>query len=679
MRNSYCSLFFGLLALFVFAIPSYSQEGQYDEYFGMSLEELMNIEVSVASKSSESIINSPSSVYIFTAAEIENMGVTSVEELLNYVPGYFTGFDIEQGKAFRVGARGRSTALSESILFLVNGHRINDLYTGGVSIINRLIPVENIKQIEVIRGPGSSLYGSNAFLGVVNIITKENANDVQLSYGSFRDLTAAGNFAKNVGPVDFNGFINGFSNDGYEFVNFEDLRGGVEDMRDPEKGFDVMLAAKYRGLKLETRHHEREFKGFYGLGGVADFNNNEQTAQSMLNVSYDVTVNSKFGLNIKSGYRAETWKTKAVVFPIGFDPGLGFGVMTEDFFAGPFMKSSAFNFSTDLSYKVSYKNEVHAGISYERAGISRAISLTTHDIQSMFCVDCTEPPEYFGGIREYNVPFNNTDSKRDVFGVFVQDRHIFNDNLRITFGARIDSYSDFGLSINPRSAIIYNTPFQSTLKLMYGKAFRAPNYLELYDQYNHVDFGNTALEAEEVQTFEVAYIQNLSKLSVTSTYFRNIINNLIFLDQAATRIVAENNPLQAPSFYNLQEDINTSGIEVAAIFKPVDALSITVTHSHLMEDYTFMPENTGSARINYKFGLFNLNVNGIYHGKIKEVSNQGDYTVINAKLSMTADNVTIFGRVNNIADNNYRTPTTLSDQGVINRGRILTLGMKLKL
>jgi len=660
--------YFSILSFLIFSLPLYGQEDESEKLFELTLEELRNVQISVASKGNESIINSPSSVYVFTSAEIGRMGVTSVEELLNFVPGYFTGLDIEQGKAFRIGARGRSTALSESILFLINGHRINDLYTGGVSIINRLIPVENIRQMEVIRGPGSSLYGSNAFLGVVNIVTKEKANDIRVSYGSFNSIAAAGNFSTKAGKSDIYGFIKGFSNNGYEFDGFEDLLGRTTDMTDPEKGVDIMIGAELKNLKLELRHHEREFKGFYGLGGVADFNNNEQTSQSMINLSYKLEASDNLDFNIKTGYRLENWKTKAVILPTGFD--VGSGPLTADFFAGPFMKSKAFTFSTDARYKISSKNELLAGVSYENAGINKAVSLATHDFITF---------DYFGGIREYPLPFNNTSDKRNILGVFIQDRHIINDNLRVTLGARLDSYNDFGSSINPRGAIVYSTPFKSTIKAMYGRAFRAPNYLELYDQNNPVDYGNTELEAEDIQTLEIAYMQNLSIFTGTLTYFNNTINNLIFLDPTAPPVSAPNNPLLVPSFYNLEEEINTSGIELSLIFKPVEPLSIVTTYTQLMDDYTYMPENMASARINYRFGIFNLNVNGLYHGEINEVSNQSSYTVINGKLSMKVDNLTIFSRVSNISDDLYRTPTTFSDAGVVNRGRILTFGVKLEL
>lgn len=654
-----CSLMFLSLGT-----VSQAQEEDLDQYFEMSLDELINLEISVASKTAEAYINSPSSVYVFTAPEIERMGVRSVEELLNYVPGYFTGVDIEQGKAYRIGARGRSTALSESVLFLVNGNRLNDLYTGGVSIINRLIPVENIKQIEVIRGPGSSLYGSNAFLGVVNIVTKENVNDIQLSYGNFHSVSVAGNFSKSYENIDINAFVKGFSNDGYEFNDFTDLVGRTSDMTDQERGFDAMLGVNYKGLKVEMRHHEREFRGFYGLGGVADFNNSEESFQTMLNFSYRLAVTEKLKFNFKVGRRVETWKTKAVIFPAGYDG------WTEDFFAGPFMKSSANSLNVDAAYLLADKNELLTGLSYEQAGISKAVSLTTHDY-----VDFS----YFGGIREYELPFNNTDDRRNVWGFFIQDKHSFNDHLKLTFGVRLDNYSDFGTSLNPRGAIIYNAPWKGILKLMYGQAFRAPNYLELYDQNNPVDYGNTTLDAEEIKTMEVAYTQNFTIFSATATYFRNTIENLIFLNPDAPPVRAENNPLLAPAFYNLPGSINTSGVEVGVTYRPSEKFTFTGTFTELMDDFTYMPKRMISVRTNVKFWKLNLNINGIYHGEISEVPDQSGYVVLNTRLHVKFDDLTFFGRVNNLTDELYRTPTTLSDAGVVNRGRLLSFGVKINL
>lgn len=142
-----------LYLIFITAIsssPVYSLED--DNLLEMSLEDLMNVEVSVASKSKESLSDAPSSVTVLTGTEIRNMGLHTLEDVLNYVPGFQTTRDIEQGTATRISSRGRASALSESILFLLNGQRLNDLYTGGVSILNRLIAVDNIKQVEIIRG-----------------------------------------------------------------------------------------------------------------------------------------------------------------------------------------------------------------------------------------------------------------------------------------------------------------------------------------------------------------------------------------------------------------------------------------------------------------------------------------------------------------------------------------------
>ncbi|WP_255702573.1 TonB-dependent receptor [Fulvivirga ulvae] len=86
-----------------------------------------------------------------------------------------------------------------------------------------------------------------------------------------------------------------------------------------------------------------------------------------------------------------------------------------------------------------------------------------------------------------------------------------------------------------------------------------------------------------------------------------------------------------------------------------------------------------SVRTNFKFWKLNLNINGIYHGDIREVPDQSGYVVLNTRLHVKFDDLTFFGSVNNLTDELYRTPTTLSDVGVVNRGRLLSFGLKINL
>ena len=135
---------------------SQSTESEEDvtDVESFSLKDLLDTPITIASKSEERAVDAPSSVTVFTRKDIRDMGVTALGELLNYAPGFVVSREVEQGTASRISARGRSTTLSESVLVLMNGQRINDLYTGGVSVINRLMAVDHIKQVEIIRDPG---------------------------------------------------------------------------------------------------------------------------------------------------------------------------------------------------------------------------------------------------------------------------------------------------------------------------------------------------------------------------------------------------------------------------------------------------------------------------------------------------------------------------------------------
>jgi len=244
----------------------------FKDFSEISLEELLSTNVTVASKTVEKPEEAPSSVTVFTQTDIRNMGITSLQELLNFVPGFQTTRDVEQGRADRIVARGRGTALSESVLFLINGQRINDLYTGGASLLNRDIAVENIKQVEVIRGPGSALYGSNAFLGVVNITTVDDCNDVIADIGSIAQRRLAINYSQEVkNKVTISAFLKDFSDNGYTFNNVTDVYGQTSDTRDPRQGTDMFVTLKYNNrLTIHGRHTERRLENFMVFGILSE-------------------------------------------------------------------------------------------------------------------------------------------------------------------------------------------------------------------------------------------------------------------------------------------------------------------------------------------------------------------------------------------------------------------------
>ena len=161
---------------------SFSQS--FDDLLQLSLDDLLKIKVSIASKHNESILLSSSSVTVFTRAEIKHLGISTFTELLTLVPGFFSMMDpVESNESFLV-MRGHAQKYSNTILFLLDGQRMNEDYTGGFNYITRYFRMEHVERVEIIRGPGSSLYGSNAFTGIINIITK-HTNKLSASIGEF--------------------------------------------------------------------------------------------------------------------------------------------------------------------------------------------------------------------------------------------------------------------------------------------------------------------------------------------------------------------------------------------------------------------------------------------------------------------------------------------------------------
>lgn len=632
----------------------------------ISLEDLLNTEITVASKSKESLNDAPSSVSVFTADEIRNMGITHIQELLNYVPGFQATRDIEQGTASRVSARGRSTALSESVLFLVDGQRINDLYTGGISIINRLIPVENIKQVEIIRGPGSALYGSNAFLGVVNIVTLDNANNINVQTGSQDSKSIAVNLSKTFSPsFSAAAFLKTFRDDGYTFKTVEDIYGTIGETRDPVKGTDAYLTLKFKKFTLNARYLDRTLADFLTFGNLANRSNREETTQGSISLGYEGAY-KKLEFKLGARYVFDRWNTLSQLIPAGFELAPGFA-LSEPFIGGPYLESYLIGANADFTFKFSRSNTLSAGVSFIKTGIERVENRMTHH---PITLDYQGPVTIFSGDLSFN-----REETRYILGIYVQDKHKFSKRLSLTAGIRFDRYNDFGSSINPRAALIYNVPWDATIKLMYGSAFRAPNFLELYDKNNPVDFGNEDLEPEKVQTIEAAYIQKIKSLNaqLAVTFFYNKIKDLIILGDP---VVHPENPQGAPRFQNAGE-LETKGLELELKAVPSRGFTIIASFTRFFdgEDLLVSP-NSGSLILNFGHKGYNFNINGIFRDKIAVIPGQGSYALINAAIMVPVNQyLKLSASIKNIFDEDYRTVTLVLPGGVPNRGRTFSLGL----
>lgn len=151
--------------------PVDADTGSADDIFALGLEDLMNTRVVTASKSKERAFNVPAAISVITNEDLRRSGVTSVAEALRMVPGVHVA-QYASG-AWSVGARGFGDQFSNKLLVMVDGRSVYTPTFSGVYWENLNMPMEDIDRIEVIRGPGATIWGANAVNGVINIVTKE--------------------------------------------------------------------------------------------------------------------------------------------------------------------------------------------------------------------------------------------------------------------------------------------------------------------------------------------------------------------------------------------------------------------------------------------------------------------------------------------------------------------------
>ena len=654
----------------------------------MSLEDLLNIKVSVASKTEQSIGDAPSSVTVITREEMLNMGLTCVEDVLNYIPGFVVNREISSDIKKYISVRG---GRFYDVLFLYNGQRISSEYQGGYSNGTQYIPVENIKQIEVIRGPGSALYGSNAFLGVVNIVTVDDVNDVYVAAGDLERKEASINISKEIDDLKIAAFVKGFSDIGEKYSDLMDSWGIESDTRDPIKGFNASMTLKFKDFTLDMRHNETENADFIMWESLGNGINSVKQAQSHINLKYTHAFNDRLDMDASTGYMYDRWDAVFTQIPLGMvpiawdedtqSPMLNYATLA----GGPYLTMAAGNVNLDFRFEVMDTNHLIFGVSSLYAKIIECSN------QGYWNYGGGPDHEYFGTLNpDVDGMEFNYEEHRTVIGVYIQDQQQIGESLTLTAGLRYDDYSDFGSSVNPRAAAVYSTPFQSKIKLMYGEAFRAPNFSELYDRNNPTYEGDPDLDAEKVKTFEVAYLQNFSFMQAGLTFFHSEVSDMIDL------VDVEGAPLQT---YDNLSDAKTKGLEFELKCSPVKELLLGVTYLHFLDpdkDVLFVPANSGSVNINYHTGPINWNINGLYRESHKLVPTQDDYWVFNTALYVKlADNLRLKGVIYNLADEEYYTfdrlltrkgteaatgaPIGFDEEGIINRGRTFTIGIECQL
>ncbi len=476
--------------------------------------------VTTATKTQEDITKSGSAVTVITDQDLEYMGARNLMDALKRVPGL--GISISNIGTPIIEVRGVKTDFSEKVLLLKNGHAINNnIVNGGATTSYNNFLIDDIKQIEIVRGPGSALYGANAFVAVINIITKDakdvDGTHVSLSLGDneTRKINIqTGQQLKNLNYV-FNATL--FDTDGHRDMVESDFLGNSGEMDDDNKQFELGLKLDYSSFSFQGQYLKRNSGAYLGIGNALNDDTKQDYVEYFLEVAYqnslteDLTLTQTFYNN---NFKLDNyWE----IFPEAFVPTFPNGLVAISFIT---METLGAEFQ--LEYTLN-QHKFILGFMAEHQSI--------FDVGFEANYDPTTNNPLPGGIQDiYDVWPWIGNERRDIQALYVQDIWDINNSLRLITGARYDRYSDIGGSFNPRTSLSWGFLSDSDITLSYGTAFRAPNFGELYNMNNPVFVGNSDLNPEEIESYELSVSSQIFKRSdVRATVFRNNISELIEL------------------------------------------------------------------------------------------------------------------------------------------------------
>jgi outer membrane receptor for ferrienterochelin and colicin len=488
--------------------PAATPPAAADDPFSMDLDSLADVKVTTASKFPESLSDAPSVITVVSRDEIKRFGGMTLSEILGRVAG-LTRTSAYFGDSSIIAARGdQSRRDSGHILILINGRPTREVMQGGIdSDILESFPVGIIDRIEVIKGPGSVLYGSDAYSGVINLITqKAQASGFHISSAAGPSATTA---------TSGEAF---FTQDSLNIVAAGQYHA------DPRWAVDYRTATVVGGPvtnRYDTLRNE-------GDGGYLGLNYKGLSFMS----SYTGLESSSFVRGIVGDVR---WKR-------GF------------FDLGYALKASR---KWDMTFNLTYSRNVLDAPDYP------SVHRDSHEVifeWTNFVTFSEKDKLTFGALLNHvagtetylgaQPPSIDATGYHATTGVYAQYEHKLTDDLKLIAGFQANKIGSLKLDVVPRAGILWNLTEHVTLKTLYGGAFRAPSLDET--ELNHPGLkGDPTLSPEKVGTLDVQLGYQGNRLQLSAGYFHSRQTNLI----------VENAFANPAFYYNLSTPVTYQGVD----------------------------------------------------------------------------------------------------------------------
>lgn len=534
-----------------------------DSLFQLSPEALGNINIHLATGTPKPLRSAPAVASVITAQELQALGARTIDDALQLVPG----LQVSRGGLLygsRYYFRGIFMNSNARALILVNGLPMTSLFLGDRLMGWPGVPVSVVQRIEVIRGPGSAVFGADAFAGVINIITKGpddvTGGEAGISYGSYATLRGYVMQRFDVGDTRTLVSLSSMRTDGDSrrvtadwATSFNDFFGGQSSFA-PGR---LNLGKKSMDFRFDTQMNAHlRLRGYWqsawdmgsaqGIGDSLDPQGRFENRFGGLNLSWQKNIAPDWSLETLLSYDYKQLQTQEPTYLL--PPGLTAGSPPNSVVYAQGLQLDMLSAEQQARSDVSL---IYTGWQQHRLRLSAGYfwgDLYHSEDRQNFYIDAVSGlPLPLPGMTDYSdtdqvlVP----EAMRKNYHAVLQDEWQFADNWELTSGLRYDHFSDFGETFNPRLALVWNTTAALTSKLLYGEAFRAPSFTELYLKNSVIGRGDPNLKPEQLKSLELAFdYRPSSAWALTLNLYQYRIDDAIDFtsnpDPASTITLAQN-------------------------------------------------------------------------------------------------------------------------------------------
>jgi len=594
------------------ATPDPDRENRVQNLLSLSLEELMEVKINSANKVAEKIGEIPASVVLITRQEIQRYGYANLDEILRHVQGmYHLNFYGVAGNAFGVRGYLSTGSANRNIIILINGiNKVSD-YDSSYFLSGTSVPVEAIDRIEVIRGPQSTIYGSGAFFGVINIITNEvNQKEGSKSYISLASgsryanrlfgrtsyVYDEGKIVTNVGNYQEDGLDVPYSRLESKFMGLEGNLSTKDRLASKQKYLD--LSGNYKDIYFGLIHTDTDTRGFNSRPTI-NHGTFKQLEETHLRLGYKKDFSERLSMDSKLTYaHHRSYLRYDAPIPVNtFDFQDEYATAYEGEITLQWKSSKLFDLTSGLYYRRTPNVRTYVDL----PGLPSAVAFQKSS-QNLASGEALVNQAIFSQLNYHPDKQWKLTAGLRLEKILGYDALVEYGATPATYKQTVAKYADQKLAVIPRFAAIYTPNQEHIFKLMYGKAINAPSFGQ--NTTARAEGNLPPLNAEQIETYELNYITYLSpQYMLNINLFHNRLKNLL------ERLMKVDQFSKYTSFLGNGGKWSTNGVEIGLQARPNDqiTLDLNLTYQQTKDSLrpniepAYSPNVLGQFKLIYQF------------------------------------------------------------------------------